>query len=143
MPKKKYNNEDRCPNHPDRQQKVKGLCKTCYRQSLVPEDRKYYKQWNLRRYGLTLDAFNELLIKQNYKCAICNTKLLSLSEKKGRHNQNPQVDHNHLTNEVRGLLCRLCNVGLGAFKENKETLQKAITYLAGEDRFYGKSNSTA
>jgi hypothetical protein len=39
------------------------------------------------------------------------------------------VDHNHISGLVRGLLCRNCNNGLGQFKDNIETLEKAITYL--------------
>jgi len=39
------------------------------------------------------------------------------------------VDHNHNTNKVRGLLCNHCNRGLGHFRDNTETLLKAIDYL--------------
>jgi len=55
---------------------------------------------------------------QKNKCAICLEKDNGL-----------QIDHNHETNEIRGLLCRNCNVGLAMFKEKKDILNKAINYL--------------
>jgi hypothetical protein len=39
------------------------------------------------------------------------------------------VDHNHETEEVRGLLCSTCNAGLGGLGDSVERLTKAITYL--------------
>ena len=44
-----------------------------------------------------------------------------------RHNAG--VDHIHGTNIVRGLLCRKCNLALGLFGEELNTLRKAIEYL--------------
>lgn len=63
-----------------------------------------------------------LLEQQNYSCAICNE---FANESKKRLS----VDHNHETNQVRGLLCTYCNVGLGYFKDNPQLLAKAIEYL--------------
>lgn len=69
------------------------------------------------RYGITLNEYVNLLRKQKYKCAICKEikKLV--------------VDHNHKTNKIRGLLCDLCNKGLGAFKDNTDSLNRAAKYL--------------
>lgn len=38
-------------------------------------------------------------------------------------------DHNHATGQFRGWLCYTCNVGLGSFLDNPETLRKAAAYL--------------
>lgn len=77
-----------------------------------------------RRYGCTLQKYNELLIKQHGKCDICND-LHNPAKKKGRL----YVDHDHVTGTVRALLCKHCNSMLGYAKESISTLLKAIDYL--------------
>lgn len=79
------------------------------------------KEANLRRlYGISIHDFNVLLADQDGRCAICCTP-------------NPQrswhVDHCHDSGEIRGILCNLCNVGIGAFKENQDALEMARIYL--------------
>ena len=39
------------------------------------------------------------------------------------------IDHDHKTEEVRGMLCKQCNIGLGAFKDNPMFLFNAVKYL--------------
>ncbi len=39
------------------------------------------------------------------------------------------IDHNHITNKIRKLLCRECNSTLGLIKENTNTLKNMIQYL--------------
>jgi len=39
------------------------------------------------------------------------------------------VDHDHITGEVRGLLCKRCNRALGILEDSIELLQRAIQYL--------------
>ena len=66
--------------------------------------------------------YDFLLEKQNGCCAICGK-----TEKD--NGQRLAIDHNHHTHQVRALLCRNCNTGLGAFKEDEVLLVKAIQYL--------------
>lgn len=78
----------------------------------------------VRRYGLTLDAYRELLQKQNGRCAICGTTACV----SGR---GLAVDHCHETGRVRGILCSLCNAGLAKFRDDKLRLLRAVAYLQG------------
>lgn len=81
------------------------------------------KDYGLRtRYGISLEEARELLIKQNNKCQICGDDITL-------DNRFCHVDHCHKTGEIRGLLCSLCNIGLGSFKDNPEILNKAALYL--------------
>lgn len=73
-------------------------------------------------YGIGLKEYNELVINQNHKCAICQFNPLEIKRVL-------YVDHCHITNKVRALLCFHCNTGLGHFKDNIELLQKALDYL--------------
>ena len=90
-----------------------------------PNARKKRAENNRKfKYGISAEEFNELLISQNYCCAICE---IHLDEQ--TYNTTPRVDHSHQTQKVRGLLCGQCNVGLGHFYENEDSLFKAIEYL--------------
>lgn len=81
------------------------------------------KRWNrneqLRRYGLTRESFNELVAFQEGRCAICKVAFTNT----------PIIDHDHEKRIVRGLLCRDCNFALGYFEDNARLLQNAIDYL--------------
>lgn len=83
--------------------------------------RKYERRRKLKRYGLTEQAYRDLLQKQNNLCAICFS---SRSSKRDWH-----VDHNHETGEIRGVLCHHCNLMLGNAKDRTPTLLSAIFYL--------------
>ncbi len=48
------------------------------------------------------------------------------------------VDHCHVSGLVRGYLCNQCNLGLGNFKDNVVTLEKAIRYLRRAEYKYGE-----
>lgn len=80
----------------------------------------------IRLYGITLDEYERLATKQSNVCAICNQPetLILRGRIKRLH-----VDHCHITNKVRGLLCAKCNKALGLFYDKPELLQKAINYL--------------
>ena len=82
-----------------------------------------------RAYGLLPEDYDDMLKKQNNKCKIClvdfNDEALTFTD--GRCIAS--VDHCHTTNKVRGLLCSLCNRGLGHFKDNIKLLTQAINYL--------------
>lgn len=80
-----------------------------------------------RKYGLTYEAYYELLQKQNGVCAICGTD--NPGNARGGRCPRMAVDHCHKTRKVRGLLCQSCNKGLGNLKDSPDVVEKAISYL--------------
>jgi hypothetical protein len=87
-------------------------------------------QDRLAKFGITAEEYDALLVKQEYKCAICQ-----LSETATRRGELKQlaVDHCHDTGRIRGLLCQRCNVGLGQFQDDAELLRAAISYMEGRE----------
>lgn len=82
--------------------------------------RTYAKSKSLQaNYGISLKEYNQMLVDQLNRCAICEVPFT----------KSPHVDHNHETGEVRGLLCGPCNTGLGMFKDSISNLLHAIKYL--------------
>ena len=75
------------------------------------------------KYGLTPEGVQEMLAEQDGKCAACGS-----TSPGGRHNV-WIIDHNHLTNQVRGLLCNGCNVAIGMLKEDENRIFALIEYL--------------
>lgn len=74
-----------------------------------------------KKYGITLEEYNDLLRQQNNLCAICSRKC-STGNKLA-------VDHCHNTGKIRGLLCQGCNTSLGKMNDDPDLLRKAIDYL--------------
>ena len=115
------------------------LCKPCrhlyinnlnkseaHRQHLADYHRAHPKD-ALRRhlfngYGLTIEAFEQMVTRQDGRCAACG----SLPTR-----ARLDVDHDHATGKVRGLLCNPCNLALGHVGHDLERLRQLITYLNG------------
>lgn len=71
---------------------------------------------------ITKEEYKKLYDMQNGYCAICNKHVSNCKK-------DLALDHCHITGKVRGFLCDPCNTALGMFKDNTETLFKAIDYL--------------
>jgi len=76
----------------------------------------------LRKYGLTVEAYNAMLAQQGGGCAICGGGPNS----RGRRFA---VDHCHGTGRVRGLLCSKCNTALGLLDDDPLRCEAAAAYL--------------
>ena len=94
---------------------------------LIPEPPKRISPRRLRSHdyrfelhGITRADFERMFAAQGGQCAICRRDITETTS---------QVDHDHTTNAVRGLLCRDCNLGLGLFHDRAEALAAAIDYL--------------
>lgn len=120
----------------------KGLmsfCKGCWKAARVEYRKKHperAKAVDLKvHYGISLEDYNEKFALQKGSCAICNRHQSSFKRALS-------VDHNHLTKELRGLLCGQCNTALGKFQESIEVLQNAIAYLNRYNSRVGDKNTT-
>lgn len=79
-----------------------------------------------RNYKIDEIEFNRLSAEQGGHCAICQKPE---TKTRGHEGRRLSVDHNHVTGDVRGLLCGNCNEGIGYFGDDIEILRKAIAYL--------------
>jgi hypothetical protein len=75
-----------------------------------------------RMYGITMAEFDKLVEFQKGNCAVCFKPLEIL-------NRRANIDHDHETGEVRGILCTGCNTGIGHLGDNIEGLERALYYL--------------
>src|SRR5882672_8763006 len=75
-----------------------------------------------REYGIDEKTYLKMLEDQGGVCAICRGK-------QSRLRKRLDVDHNHVTGKVRGLLCSPCNTAIGIMREDETRLQSAIDYL--------------
>lgn len=85
------------------------------------------RRWNrseggprYRRYGVRRSEVYGMWLMQGGRCPACGDIIFV----GGAH-----VDHDHATNEVRGLMCGPCNQGLGNFKDDPARLRGAARYL--------------
>lgn len=103
-----------------------SYCKSCH--DIKSAGTKYNYELKRRdvlrkKYGMTLESYEALLIAQDSKCAICKLDVKD-------HRRALNVDHCHETGRVRGLLCDDCNIALGKFKDDISSLLRAAEYLA-------------
>jgi hypothetical protein len=102
-----------------------------YKESLIQKKKEYRelnkeklkihnRRWHLKYlYGITLEAYDEMLEKQKNSCAICREIT----------NEPLYIDHCHNSGKIRGLLCNKCNLGVGHFKDNPELMIRASQYI--------------
>lgn len=135
--RKKSRNKWRAANPEKAQESIQGLKKWAEDNAeKVKEIRRDWKranpekvrQYELKaKYGLTPEAYTELYIKQDGKCAICCIQFDIVNR-----TVIPHVDHCHDTGQVRGLLCAPCNNRLVASIESP-LFQKALDYVQSFD----------
>lgn len=85
------------------------------------------KQRPIQKYGLTWEQL-DVKVEEQGGCGVCKRPL---------SRKEYQVDHDHSCCPeektcglcVRGVVCSLCNKGLGNFKDNIQLLRAAIEYI--------------
>jgi hypothetical protein len=94
--------------------------------------KKHGKEWRIKHeYGITLKQYYDRLQNQNNRCKICYTTAPGNNYKAMRYFQ---IDHDHKSGLIRGLLCNTCNRALGLFKDDAEICERASIYLKGEGK---------
>ncbi len=96
-----------------------------------PEKRLKYQ---FRKWAVALGTTEEIvtkfyyeqLSKQDHRCAICRVHEDDLKRRL-------VLDHNHLTNKLRGLLCTSCNAGIGNLRDDANLCKGAMEYLIRKD----------
>jgi hypothetical protein len=88
------------------------------------EKRKdYIRNYTLKRlYGITSEDYQRMWNEQDGKCAVCQ-------KNEQDNGQRLSVDHNHITKQVRKLLCLKCNTVLGNVESNPDLLRLLAVYL--------------
>jgi hypothetical protein len=91
----------------------------------VSGTQEFFRNSHLKSvFGITIQQYEWLAKSQDYLCPICWTNIKKVDGKKYM-----PVDHCHKTQNIRGILCQKCNIGIGCFKENVSSLQAATEYL--------------
>lgn len=88
----------------------------------------------LKKYGITPEDYENMVKKQGGKCLVC---------RKGQ-DKRLVIDHDHVSGQVRGLLCNNCNAGIGFMQDRPDLLVYAAQYLdkSSKSTTYGKGPLT-
>lgn len=78
-----------------------------------------------QNFGIRIADYNKMFLEQGGCCKICKINQSKLRRALA-------VDHNHITGQIRGLLCDTCNAGIGYLKADDgiQLLNNAITYIS-------------
>jgi hypothetical protein len=91
--------------------------------------RRRQKDLKLRKaYGITLEQYETWNACNNGLCHICNKAEIAFDKKANRLRM-LAVDHDETTGLVRGLLCSVCNRGIGMLRHNINVLKEAVDYI--------------
>lgn len=100
--------------NPDKQERIRQSWRGASKKYMTTEKRR---NKTLAKYDMTTEDYNRMFDEQDGLCAICKQPFVLV------------VDHCHTFNDVRGLLCSMCNTGLGMFGDDVDRLRQAMLYL--------------
>lgn len=107
-----------CLRHYDRLRHT-GAVDTPLRRRVLPPEVKTYtpgERHRFYKYGLTPEAFDEMLASQGGRCYICGTDK--------PNGKGWSVDHCHETNVVRFIACNPCNAAFGLIHEDPDIAKR-------------------
>lgn len=105
----------------ERKERKSGLqswCKNC-------KKAHHYLKYDLKKYGLTAERYNEMLKSQFGRCFIC-------LENEPRSGARLAVDHSHVTGRIRSLLCSRCNAAVGMLRESPMIAESVFLYVSSQ-----------
>lgn len=113
-------------NNPKKRYTIKKQCKSCSKIYVATSRQKWCKECVpnnkyrslMMRYNLTKAQHDEMLLKQNFKCALCPKTAT-------------YVDHCHDTGLIRGILCSLCNILMSRIDQDDKWIEKIYNYKNG------------
>lgn len=115
--------------HPKGKDGYYPWCKECHhrkkRQWAEANPERYRamrRRERIRKYGISSDQYLVLLAAQGGVCAICGAPPTDTRKRL-------QIDHDHRTGEVRGLLCHHCNRALGHIRDDPARAEALARYL--------------
>lgn len=99
--------------------RIARRCLACARindKKRSPESRK--KEHLKHIHGITEETIKRIIKDQDGKCGGCGCLSRKLV-----------IDHNHKTQEIRGMLCGNCNMSVGLMGDNPNHLRKLANYI--------------
>ncbi len=110
--------------HKNRKGGLDPWCKQCKKKYSIERYRKI-------KYGISIDQLHNIIKGQNNRCPICGKVFVDLIKIKRNLNVHlaPNIDHNHKTGKVRGIICNYCNRVIDLGFENPFILINVIKYI--------------
>ena len=113
--------------HKERQDKYRAQWHRDQRKMVPGYYHPSERRKSLKKLGQSLEWYNETLQSQSGVCAICQ------EPETGKHQngvvKSLAIDHNHATNQARGLLCAKCNHALHNLERCADWPERAVAYL--------------
>jgi len=130
-PLSRFANNGNGYTYKDGKSRYKAVCKDCltayqreWKRNNPQRAKRIDRAYRIKvKYGITRDEYAALLKSQNGTCALCG------AERASSRNENLNIDHNHETGQIRGLLCTRCNTVIGLVNEDISLLSKMVEYL--------------
>ena len=87
-------------------------------------------QVRLHMHGITEEEYRAIKLLQGMKCAVCRRGLPPFDQTPKPNQEH--IDHDHVTDRIRGILCGGCNTAIGKLGDNVEGLERALAYVKDE-----------
>lgn len=75
---------------------------------------------NLYTHDITYSKYLEIATKQNHQCSLCERNLSDVKI---------NIDHDHTTGQVRGILCKGCNISLGTIEKSLDSVKSQLEFI--------------